>query len=252
MRILLTNDDGWQAAGIIAMHQALLKAGHSVCRVAPDGERSANSHAITIKEALRVRRRREEETEVFSVSGTPADCVKIGLHALCPEAEFVISGINYGYNAGVDVLYSGTVAAAREGLLSGVPSMAVSRDHAIGDPYAEDAAACAVVALEHLIRQPMPQGTLVNFNYPARPLSQCLGIREAALSNTFVKDCYVRCVENRWGEDWYVMDLENYIETNPVPGCDRAFLREGYATVTYLGWDTTQLAGHWWPEDLLK
>ncbi len=123
MRILLTNDDGFDSLGIRAL-QEKLGPYHDVWVVAPETERSGNSHAITIRDSVRVRKTGEKS---FSCRGTPADCVLISLLGLVPKGiEMVISGINHGPNLGTDILYSGTAAAARQGVLMGVPAVALS------------------------------------------------------------------------------------------------------------------------------
>lgn len=115
MKILISNDDGITAPGIHALSRAFAEAGHDVAVIAPDAQRSAASHSMTLFAPLKVRKAHVPGARLaFAVSGTPADCVKLGLRNLCPEAEFVVSGVNHGYNAGSDVLYSGTEPAAME------------------------------------------------------------------------------------------------------------------------------------------
>lgn len=130
MRILISNDDGIFAPGLMALVRAFSAAGHTVYVAAPDGQRSAASHSMTLFQPLTARGRAVEGAEkAWAIDGTPVDCVKLAVKALCPEVEFVISGVNHGYNAGSDVLYSGTVGAAMEGALNGRPAMAVSLGH---------------------------------------------------------------------------------------------------------------------------
>ena len=124
MRILLTNDDGYRSAGIRALFSALHAAGHSVWIVAPHKNRSACSHSLTITMPLRLM---EHDKNIFSCSGTTADCVILAMSRAIPtDFDGIISGINYGPNLGADIVYSGTVAGARQGAMLGVPSMAVS------------------------------------------------------------------------------------------------------------------------------
>ena len=134
MKVLISNDDGIFAPGIAALCEAFADAGHEVIVCAPDRQRSAASHALTISGPLTVREAQVPgAARAYAIGGTPADCVKLGLSALCPEAEAVISGVNHGYNAGSDILYSGTVAAAMEGALCGRPAMAVSQAYSRGE-----------------------------------------------------------------------------------------------------------------------
>ncbi|RCW51524.1 MULTISPECIES: 5'/3'-nucleotidase SurE [unclassified Halanaerobium] len=130
MKILLTNDDGIYADGITELGIKLVDEGHTIVLVAPDRERSASGHAITINDPLRARkivRSALPDVPLFRVSGTPADCVKLALEKLINfEPDLVISGINHGPNLGFEIFYSGTVSAAIEGWMLGYPSMAVS------------------------------------------------------------------------------------------------------------------------------
>ena len=129
MNILLTNDDGFDAPGLHAAYQAVRSLG-AVLVVAPKSERSACSHMITLRAPVRVERRTHHETygTGFAVDGTPADCVRLAVAALVDHRfDLIVSGINRGANAGVDIFYSGTVAGAREGAILGVPSIAVSQ-----------------------------------------------------------------------------------------------------------------------------
>jgi 5'-nucleotidase len=124
--VLLSNDDGYASRGIAALRDGLREA-FTVVLVAPETEQSAASHALSLHRPLRIR---EVEPEVFAIDGTPADCVYVALHAvgrvLPRPPDLVVSGINHGLNLGQDVFYSGTVAAAREGALRGIPSLASS------------------------------------------------------------------------------------------------------------------------------
>lgn len=161
MRILVTNDDGIGASGLAALHDALAEWAE-VWVVAPDREQSATSHAITFARPLRIRSKRPRW---FEVDGTPTDCVYLALHHVMQEAKptLVCSGINRGPNLGSDVFYSGTVAAAMEGALHGVPSIAFSAEsfdaleaHAVfASRFAKRVAAMA-----------LPPGTLLNVNFP--------------------------------------------------------------------------------------
>ncbi len=164
MRILLANDDGIDAPGLIALESALRPLGE-LWVVAPNKERSAQSHALTMHKPLFAKPCGPRR---WSVNGTPADCVYLGLHSLLPEApDVVLSGINRGANLGYDVHYSGTVAAAREGALHGVPSLSVSL-HITGKPtHWDTAAALAVRVLDKLIH--VPAGVHLNLNVPDIP-----------------------------------------------------------------------------------
>jgi 5'-nucleotidase len=177
MKVLLTNDDGIFAEGLWSLYRAL-RDDHEVAVVAPDRERSAVGHGITLNEPLRA-----EEVTVnggwrgFAVTGKPADCVKLGLLELLPyRPDVVISGINPGANVGVNLNYSGTVAAAREAALYGIPALAVSILGRKVTDYA-DAAGFAARLAEEVVSRGLPFGTLLNVNLPNRPLAETGGIR---------------------------------------------------------------------------
>jgi 5'-nucleotidase len=178
VRILLTNDDGIGAEGLAALHDALAPT-CEVWVVAPDREQSAASHAITLSRPLRIKERRPRW---FEVDGTPTDCVYVGLHHLMKSArpDAVCSGINDGPNLGNDVLYSGTVAAAVESAMIGVPGIALS--HA-GEQRDYRAAARFVPALLSAVAaNPLPRHALLNVNFPSgeprRLLVTALGKRD--------------------------------------------------------------------------
>ncbi len=185
MRIAITNDDGVSAEGLQRLWRGLLEGmddEHDIYVVAPDREQSASGHAITLHKPLRVNRITvmDEETDeergakrsavkVWSVNGTPADCIKLAVKALLPEKpDLVISGINKGSNLGTDVYYSGTVSAAIEGVILGVPSLAVSLTAAHGDRTANFAP--AVEFTRELVRRidqkGLPGDVLLNVNIP--------------------------------------------------------------------------------------
>jgi len=162
--ILLANDDGYRATGIRSLRDALATFAEVVI-CAPETEQSAASHSLSIHRPLRLIRRADG---VFSVDGTPADCVYVALHAgtrVLPRApDLVVSGLNDGVNLGADVFYSGTVAAAREGALRGHPALAVSAGNG-----ADPAAACKVAArlAQAMLELALPEPLLLNANFPA-------------------------------------------------------------------------------------
>ncbi|MDD3365747.1 MAG: 5'/3'-nucleotidase SurE, partial [Sphaerochaetaceae bacterium] len=172
MVILVTNDDGYQAEGIITLETVLGEAGHEVWMCAPTDERSAQSHAMTFKGKIRFVR---HDAKHYHCSGTPADCILYGLSgkALPVIPDVVISGINHGYNASSDILYSGTVGAASEAAIRGYPAIAISarRDHDTGRyPFRE-----AATFLAENLAQLVPlcnHNVILNINVPPRPNGQ--------------------------------------------------------------------------------
>lgn len=168
MNILVSNDDGVFALGIRALANGLAKAGHQVTVVCPDRERSATGHGLTLHDPLRVDQAEgvfAPEVAAWACSGTPSDCVKLALDAILPEKpDFLVSGINHGANLGTDVLYSGTVSAAMEGVLEGVSAIAISLLG--GYPNFQPAANFAVQLVAGLEKQPLALPILLNVNIP--------------------------------------------------------------------------------------
>ncbi len=168
MNILVTNDDGIGAAGIKALAAALQELGN-VTVVAPDRERSAVGHSLTLHSPLRVFELREGW---YAVDGTPTDCVNMGIHSLLPTPpDLVVSGVNHGGNMGDDVTYSGTVAAAMEANLMGIPSLAVSLATYGPSDHFSDAARVAVQVCRTMLKHGLPSDTFLNLNVPNLPFA---------------------------------------------------------------------------------
>lgn len=168
MRILVSNDDGYQARGLRTLAQSLVRIG-TVTVVAPDRNRSGASNSLTLENPLRVE---QAEESVYYVNGTPSDCVHVAITGLLDEEpDMVVSGINHGANLGDDVLYSGTVAAATEGRFLGLPAIAVSL---VGEQgwHFETAAEITRRLVERLIADPLPRDTILNVNVPDVPLDR--------------------------------------------------------------------------------
>lgn len=172
-QILVTNDDGVFAPGLVALAGAMRAIGRPVV-IAPEQDKSAVSHSLTMKKPLRVRKL---EADTYTMDGTPTDCVIIGIgKILQKKPALVVSGINPGGNLGDDVSYSGTVSAAIEGTMLGVPSLAVSL--AGEDPYCFDtAAAVAGKVAQMVLLQGLPKDTLLNINVPNLSLDEIRGVK---------------------------------------------------------------------------
>ena len=184
MKVLLTNDDGIQAQGLNALRRALLETpGVELSVIAPDSNRSATARSITTRRPLWVEEIEFDDGSIgFATDGTPVDCVRFAVLGLVDHPDLIVSGINHGTNLGDDITYSGTVAAALEGVVLGIPAIAVSQqsaggelDFRAGHDYDFDHAAPFVARLvEELERVPMPDGTLLNINFPAgQPSGAC-------------------------------------------------------------------------------
>ena len=236
MRILLSNDDGIMAPGIRALANALREVGE-VFVVAPDGERSAASHSITVHDPLRVDAVDiGEGITAWKCSGTPVDCVKLGLEGLKIEADVVISGINAGYNLGTDVLYSGTVGAAAEGYIHEIPSFAFSFDGKRAEDM-EILAHEAVKILQRFYPIAAEKKMLINVNFPPMREGGYKGIRVAPLgrrdyANTFMKR------EDPTGRTYYWMGGKPIEEMRDIV-TDTTAVRDGYVSVTPLQIDFT-------------
>jgi 5'-nucleotidase len=242
MNILLTNDDGIHHEGLWALYRRL-RDQYNLSVVAPDRERSAIAHAITLHEPLRW-----SEVSVngqqrgYAISGTPADCVKMGLLELVkPAPDMVISGINPGANVGVNVHYSGTVAAAREAALYGLPAFSVSIHSR--QPTHLDAAVDYLAGMIDFIRQhPLPRGTFLNVNLPDLPLSRVGGVRVCAANTRFNGEYFEKRLDPRQGVYyWQGIDMQSGRGTDAVDGdaCDTDWLHRNYITITPIHCDAT-------------
>jgi 5'-nucleotidase len=166
MKFLVTNDDGIDAAGLGALVNAVAALGEPIV-VAPAGAQSGVSHRVTWQEGVRIERRDEKR---YAIHGTPADCVRLGLLKVVPDAKWILSGINHGANLGADVHYSGTVAAVREAVLHGWPGIAVSHYRRSGVAYDwERATKWVSPILKDLLVRPVEPGLFSNVNLPNLP-----------------------------------------------------------------------------------
>jgi len=239
MRVLLTNDDGIHAPGLMALYRAL-RPDHEVHVVAPEVEMSAVGHAITLSSPLRVRRvNREGAFFGHAVSGTPADCVKIAVQELLEAPpDVVLSGINLGANVGVNVLYSGTVSAATEGAFLGIRSAAVSLD-ALREPDFGFAAAFAGELVRYLCENGLRAGTALNVNIPALPPSEISGVAVTRQGISRFKESFHRRIDPR-GNTYYWLSGETPVEPES-PDTDGAALKNGWITITPIHFDLTSV-----------
>jgi 5'-nucleotidase len=252
MRLLCTNDDGILAYGLECLVRAAETLG-DVTVVAPDREQSATSHSLTLHHPLRPVRRGDRR---FQVDGTPTDCVMLAVEALMPERpSFVLSGINHGQNMGEDVLYSGTVAAAMEGLSLGIPSIAVS--FAGGDLRADVSLLDQQVnVLGPLLARltslsPFPRDTLLNINLPPVAGDRIKGVRLTRLGRRVYSDS-LKPMRDPWGREIYWIGGGSIAWTGEEDSDFRA-VQDGFISVTPLHLDLTHHemltnAGSWWRE----
>jgi 5'-nucleotidase len=237
MKILLTNDDGVFAKGIETLYTAL-SADHEVTVVAPETEQSAVGHAITWLEPLRVNMvNRNGHFFGYALKGTPADCVKIAIAELMnPPPEIVVSGINLGANVGVNVIYSGTVSAATEAAVFGVPSIAVSVDSF--QPVDFSACADFVKKLVPIVgKQGLPPGICLNVNIPNLPAEKIRGVRVTRQGNLRCLERYDRRIDPR--NHVYYWLTNTSVQQDENPESDSHALMEGYISVTPIHHDLT-------------
>ncbi|HXJ79266.1 MAG TPA: 5'/3'-nucleotidase SurE [Candidatus Methylomirabilis sp.] len=228
--ILVTNDDGIHAAGLAALAGALESVGE-VYVVAPDREQSAVGHALTLHRPLRVDRLGERR---FAVNGTPSDCVNLGVLGLLPETPVLVaSGVNHGSNLGDDVTYSGTVSAAMEGTLLGVPSMAVSQVDGEAEGF-EGAGRIAQLVAARVLVEGLPAKTLLNVNIPRGDVH---GVRMTRLGHRVYREKVVQEVDPR-GRPYYWIGA-GPPEWREDEASDIAAVHAGWASVTPLHLDLT-------------
>jgi 5'-nucleotidase len=237
MRVLLTNDDGIHAPGLMALFSEL-KEDFEVHVVAPEMEMSAVGHAITLSSPLRVRPvDRGGAFFGYAVSGTPADCVKIAVQELLESPpDVVLSGINLGANVGVNVLYSGTVSAATEGAFLGVRSAALSLD-TLRDPDFRFAAAFSREIIRYLTENGLRPGTALNVNIPALPPSRIAGVAITRQGISRFKESFSRRIDPR-GNAYYWLSGEIPVEPEN-PDTDGAALKNNRITITPIHYDLT-------------
>lgn len=237
MRLLITNDDGINSYGLHMLVREMEKE-HEVVVVAPEEQKSACGHSVTIHKPMRVREVKIEgiKSRAFSVNGTPADCVKIAMEKLLKSrVDMVLSGINQGLNIGTDVIYSGTVSAAIESSIYKIPSMAVSMDIRNGEECYSTAAVYAKDILKIAQMKDIKNDFVLNVNVPWMQSENISGIKICNLGNRIYTNCYIETMEN--GEKFYELN------GNPTEGeeeeTDVFYVKKGYITVTPLHYDLT-------------
>jgi len=229
--ILISNDDGIHSAGLKSLASVLRGLG-SVYIVAPDRERSAASHSLTLHRPLRVTKAGPQE---FAIDGTPTDCVTLAVNSILPRTpDIILSGINAGTNLGEDVLYSGTVSAAMEGTMLGIPSIAVS----LASPFekAMDAAAdFAASVAGRVLEDGLPVDTLLNINVPS--VTKLKGHRITRLGKRFFSDVVIEKIDPRGKKYfWIGGEIDRW-----EGGKDSDFyaISKGYVSITPLHFDMT-------------
>lgn len=238
MKILLTNDDGINSKGIDAMRGALSEFA-DVTVVAPETEMSAVGHAITLADPLRVRKVKKNGS-IFglAVDGTPADCVKIAVRAILDEKpDLVVSGINHGQNVATNVIYSGTVSAATEGTIMGIPSIAVSLASFTSSDFTAAGEYGAIVA-KKVAENGLPKDTLVNVNVPSLPKEQIKGVKICKMGASKFHEVFEKRVDLRQND--YYWQGGNMKIDEADNDADIKWLADGWVTVTPIHFDLTR------------
>jgi 5'-nucleotidase len=248
VKILLSNDDGFQAPGLTLLARVLGEIA-DITVVAPDRNRSGASNSLTLDNPLRMM---VAENGFFSVNGTPTDCVHLAVTGLLKEMpDMVVSGINEGSNLSDDVLYSGTVAAATEGRFLGLPSIAIS----LAGPkcqHFDTAAQVAKILVQRLEADPLPVDTILNVNVPDLPISHLRGFQVTRLGTRHIAEPTIKTVDPR-GRRIYWIGMPGP-EQDAGPGTDFYAVNTGYVSITPLQLDLThykvfeQLSG--WSKEL--
>ena len=238
--ILVCNDDGIDAPGIVALAEAMRPLG-VVYVVAPISEQSAVGHAITVRDPVRARpwpfQGSEEEGTAYAVTGTPADCVKLAINQLLPRTpQLVVSGINKGPNTAVNIIYSGTVSAATEASILGIDALAFSLCAWEGGDYGPAAYYAQRIA-RTVLRQGLPPGILLNVNIPALPLDEVKGIVPTRQARSRWEESFSARVDP-FDQPYYWLS-GRFVNLDEGEETDLAAVEQGYVSVTPIQHDLT-------------
>ncbi|HMN48122.1 MAG TPA: 5'/3'-nucleotidase SurE [Ignavibacteriaceae bacterium] len=237
MKILVSNDDGIDSAGIFSLVEALKEIAE-VTVVAPHKEQSAVGHAITMQTPLRVLEyQRNGKFFGYAIDGTPADCVKIGIRNLMETPpDLVVSGINHGSNTAINIIYSGTVSAAREAAIMDVPAIAISvTSHAVMD-FTVAAKVAKLLSLQ-IVEKGLPKGTMLNVNVPNLPENEIAGILLTKQGKSKWDDIYDKRIDP-YGRNYYWL-TGNLFELDHDLEYDQAAIKKNYVSVSPIHFDLT-------------
>jgi len=240
VKILVTNDDGIRSKGLRELVKALSAVG-SVSVVAPDQERSGMGHAVTMHRPLRAVEISgiAGAVQAFQLDGTPADCVKLAVEVLLEQRpDLVVSGVNAGPNLGTDVLYSGTVSAAVEGIIMGIPAIAVSiADHSEGWLGLDRAVELAARIAQAIWEKGLPEDTLLNVNLPLLPAEEMKGIKVTRVGIRRYRD-FVEQRQDPWGRPYYWLTGEA-VDLDEGPDSDTRAVKDGWISITPIRFQLT-------------
>lgn len=249
MKLLISNDDGISALGVRTLANTLAEVGHEVTVVCPDRERSATGHGLTLHQPIRaeiIESIFHPSIKAWACSGTPSDCVKLALWALLDSPPaLVLSGINQGANLGTEILYSGTVSAAMEGIIEGIPSIALSLASHTSKDF-QPAANFAKILVEQITAKPLPDLMLLNVNIPPVSWSDIAGATITRQGIRRYVDVFDKRVDPR-GKTYYWLTGEVLEDIEPPKGLnlpehipiDVHVIRENYISITPLQYNLT-------------
>lgn len=241
MRILISNDDGIHAPGLALLEELAAQLSDDVWVCAPAEEQSGAGHSLTLHQPVRLR---EHGPRRFSVTGTPTDAVNLALRKLFDDRrpDLMLSGVNAGENLGDDITYSGTISAAMEGALAGIPAIALSQQQkvtgAIGGTDFDAARCWGKRVLAALVGKPMARRTVINVNFPALPADKVRGVRTVRQGfHDYARGSLIEGTDPR-GRNYYWFGLEG-IEHTADHGTDLEAISDGYVAITPLQLDLT-------------
>lgn len=238
MNILICNDDGIHAPGISVLHRAVSGFGKAYV-VAPDAERSAAGHAITLADPIKSAPVSKDGFFFgYGIGGTPADCIKLAVCAILKETppDLVLSGINLGSNTGISIIYSGTVSAATEGVVLGIPGVAFSLC-TYSNPHWDAAERVVHELTQQIISRPMLPGVLLNINIPNLPYEQIKGVRVTRMGRSRFIEKFHKRLDPR-GRTYYWLDGELEVH-DAGDDVDIHAVRDGYVSITPIHLDLT-------------
>ncbi len=238
MKIIVTNDDGIYSPGILELKKAMATLG-AVTVVAPDVQKSGVGHSITFSHPLRARDVYINGDFIgYGIDGSPADCVKLAVREILKErSQLLVSGINIGANVGINVLYSGTVAAAIEGALLGIPSVAISLEISESTPDVKGAAETAKEIIALIMTKELPRGTLLNVNIPNISNDKIKGVKITKQFSGDFDEHYEKRTDPR-GIAYYWLAGTGWPKVDVI-GTDMHALKDGYISITPLRYDLT-------------
>ena len=238
-RILLVNDDGYHSEGILTIRKVLLDNKFEVITVTPDRNMSGSSHSLTFTRPLKIVKLEKEKDFYYVVDGTPADCVHLGYHIILKgkKPDILISGINTGPNLGNDIFYSGTVGAAREGTLLGIPSVAISPASSKSPDY-ETIAKISLKIIKKVLHSGLPEKTFLNITVPNIPEKDIKGFMITKQGRGAYKEEIKKYISPSKEIFWWIGGEES-LEEQCEPGSDYTAVKNGFVSITPLKLDLT-------------